>query len=138
MLKPWQQRSADETVTPSTSAAAIGCLPRGYLLRVDILSCLDPYGRRLVECRTERITSLLDVIVKEEILEKCDNSQYRWVRDKLQEAALALTEKLRESSQLDIGRSLYYSLVKKEVKDELFTFVDLINDRNVFEVGRVY
>jgi predicted ATPase len=77
---------------------------------------------------------LLDFILKEEILEKRDNNSFRWVHDKLQEAALSLTGKRRESFQLDIGRTLYYGLDKKQVEDELFTIVDLINNGNVLRL----
>lgn len=46
-------------------------------------------------------------------------NKYRWIHDQLREAALSLTGKRRESFQLDIGRTLYYGLDKKEVQDEL-------------------
>ncbi|CAJ1969052.1 unnamed protein product [Cylindrotheca closterium] len=92
------------------------------------------YGRRLVESKTERTALLLDFIVKEQILEKADNNTFRWVHDKLQEAALSLTGKRRESFQLDIGRTLYYGLDKNQVEDELFAIVDLINSGNVLRL----
>ncbi|KAL3936145.1 MAG: hypothetical protein SGBAC_008479 [Bacillariaceae sp.] len=91
------------------------------------------YGRRLVQNRIERTTALLEAITKEKILEKCGINEYRWVHDKLQEAALALTGKRRESFQLDIGRTLYYGLDKKQTEYELFTIVDLINSGNVLK-----
>lgn len=93
------------------------------------------YGRRLVESRIEKTESLLDLIVKEDILEKCDNAhQYRWVHDVLREAALSLTGERRESFQLDIGRTLYYGLEKKQVEDDMFTIVDLINNGNALKL----
>mmetsp|Transcript_25755 Transcript_25755/g.63078 ORF Transcript_25755/g.63078 Transcript_25755/m.63078 type:complete len:791 (-) Transcript_25755:1167-3539(-) len=93
------------------------------------------YGRRLVETRIQKTHSLLDAIVNEDILERCDDNQYRWVHDKLQEAALCLTGKQRETFQLDIGRTLYYGLEKKQVEDELFSIVDLINNGNVLQLA---
>ncbi|KAL3940658.1 MAG: hypothetical protein SGBAC_004844 [Bacillariaceae sp.] len=92
------------------------------------------YGRRLVESRIERTNSLLDAIIKDEILEKCEKGQYRWVHDVLREAALSLTGERRESFQLDIGRTLYYGLQKKQVEDNLFSIVDLINNGNVLRL----
>ncbi|KAL3938114.1 MAG: hypothetical protein SGBAC_006897 [Bacillariaceae sp.] len=92
------------------------------------------YGRRLVESKLEHTTALLNFILKEQILEKRDKNTFRWVHDKLQEAALSLTGKRRESFQLDIGRTLYYGLNKQEVEDELFTIVDLINNGNVLKL----
>ncbi|KAL3944900.1 MAG: hypothetical protein SGBAC_001045 [Bacillariaceae sp.] len=92
------------------------------------------YGRRLVESRVEGSSSLLNAIVKESIWEKCDGNNYRWIHDKLQEAALSLTGKQRESFQLDIGRTLYYGLDKQQVEDELFAIVDLINSGNVLRL----
>ncbi|CAJ1948449.1 unnamed protein product [Cylindrotheca closterium] len=92
------------------------------------------YGRRLVETKLERTVALLEIIVKEEVLEKYANSKYRWVHDKLQEAALSLTGKQRESFQLDIGRTLYYGLNRKQVEEELFSVVDLINNGNVLQL----
>ncbi|CAJ1941652.1 unnamed protein product, partial [Cylindrotheca closterium] len=92
------------------------------------------YGRRLVESKLELTAALLHFILKEQILEKADNNTFRWVHDKLQEAALSLTGKRRESFQLDIGRTLYYGLDKQQVEVELFTIVDLINNGNVLRL----
>jgi len=93
------------------------------------------YGRRLVENRVEPTLTLLDVIIKEDILEKCDHGMYRWVHDMLREASLSLTGQRRESFQLDIGRTLYYGLDKKKVEDSLFSIVDLINNGNVLKLA---
>jgi len=92
------------------------------------------YGRRLVETRVEPTLALLDVIIKEDILERCDNGNYRWVHDMLREASLSLTGERRESFQLDIGRTLYYGLDKKKVEDDLFAIVDLINNGNILKL----
>ncbi|CAJ1903221.1 unnamed protein product [Cylindrotheca closterium] len=92
------------------------------------------YGRRLVESRIDNTKSLLEAIVKEEILENGDTGQYRWVHDVLREAALSLTGERRESFQLDIGRTLYYGLEKKQVEENLFPIVDLINNGNVLKL----
>ncbi|KAL3942928.1 MAG: hypothetical protein SGBAC_002956 [Bacillariaceae sp.] len=93
------------------------------------------YGRRLVDSRIEPTTSLLDFILQEQIVEERDNNSFRWVHDKLQEAALGLTGERRESFQLDIGRTLYYGLDPRQVEDELFTIVDLINNGNILRLN---
>jgi len=89
------------------------------------------YGRRLVAAKIQPLSVLLESIVKENILEKGDNKQYRWVHGKVQEAALSLIEKLRESFQLDIATTLYYGMEKSQVEEDLFAIVDLMNRGNV-------
>ncbi|CAJ1957586.1 unnamed protein product [Cylindrotheca closterium] len=87
------------------------------------------YGRRLVETKTAPVSSLLPLLVADDIFEKSEQ-QYRWTHDKLQEAALSLSGSLRDTFQLDIGKTLYYGLTKEQVEEDLFTIVDLINNGN--------
>ncbi|CAJ1952929.1 unnamed protein product [Cylindrotheca closterium] len=88
------------------------------------------YGRRLVEERIEPVSSLLPLLVSDSIFEKGEKQQYRWTHDKLQEAALSLSEARRDTFQMDIGKTLYYGLTKEQVEEDLFTIVDLINNGN--------
>ncbi|CAJ1954192.1 unnamed protein product [Cylindrotheca closterium] len=88
------------------------------------------YGRRLVETKTEPVSSLLPLLVADDIFEKSENQQYRWAHDKLQEAALSLSGELRDTFCLDIGKILYYGLAEEHVEQDLFTIVDLINNGN--------
>jgi len=89
------------------------------------------YGRRLVAEKVQPISVLLESIVKENIFERGDNKQYRWVHGKVQEAALSLIGKVRESFQLDIATTLYYGMKKSQVEEDLFAIVDLMNRGNV-------
>jgi len=91
------------------------------------------YGRRLVDTRIKPVASLLPLLVADNIFEKGEKEQYRWVHDKLQEAALSLSETRRETFQLDIGKTLYYGLTKEQVEEDLFTIVDLINNGNILK-----
>ncbi|KAL3929705.1 MAG: hypothetical protein SGBAC_012094, partial [Bacillariaceae sp.] len=91
------------------------------------------YGRRLVETRTEPVSSLLPGLVADSIFENSEKQQYRWAHDKLQEAALSLSGTRRDTFQLDIGKTLYYGLHSEQVEADLFTIVDLINHGNVLK-----
>ena len=93
------------------------------------------YGRRLIERKPKPVSSLLDVLVADDVFEKGENDEYRWAHDKLQEAALSLSGKRRETFQLDIGKTLYYGLSEDEVEEDLFTIVDLINNGNALKLG---
>ncbi|KAL3939929.1 MAG: hypothetical protein SGBAC_005438 [Bacillariaceae sp.] len=88
------------------------------------------YGRRLVDTRTKPVSSLLPMLVADNIFEQAEKQQYRWVHDKLQEAALSFLGTRRDTFQLDIGKTLYYGLTKEQVEEDLFTIVDLINNGN--------
>ncbi|CAJ1953895.1 unnamed protein product [Cylindrotheca closterium] len=91
----------------------------------------DHHGRRLVGAKIDKVSKLLPGVVQDDFLEPFGENHYRWVHDKVQEAALCLTGKHRESFQLDIGTTLYYCLDKEHLEDDLFNVVDLINRGNV-------
>ncbi|KAL3938239.1 MAG: hypothetical protein SGBAC_006816 [Bacillariaceae sp.] len=92
----------------------------------------NTYGRRLTEGKMEKAPALLDIILEKAFVEKYGDRHYRWVHDKIQEAALNVRP-IRESFQLDIGTSLYYSLDPLKLEEDLFTVVDLINTGNVLK-----
>mmetsp|Transcript_6116 Transcript_6116/g.14398 ORF Transcript_6116/g.14398 Transcript_6116/m.14398 type:complete len:1158 (+) Transcript_6116:126-3599(+) len=89
------------------------------------------YGRRVTEGEIEALPKLLQLVVDGNYLEKLDATHYRWVHDKVQEAALYLAGTLREAHHLDIGTSLYYCLEAKQLEEDLFNVVDLINKGNI-------
>ncbi|CAJ1961667.1 unnamed protein product [Cylindrotheca closterium] len=91
----------------------------------------DHHGRRLVGSKIEKISELLPRLVQDDFLEPFGEKHYRWVHDKVQEAALCLTGKHRESLQLDIGTTLYYCLEDEYLEEDLFNVVDLINRGNI-------
>ena len=63
----------------------------------------------------EPLSKLLELVVDGNYLEQLDATHYRWVHDKVQEAALYLAGTLRETHYLDIGTSLYYCLEAKQL-----------------------
>jgi len=75
----------------------------------------------------EMVTDMLMTLENEMLIELCGLNNYRWVHDKVQEAALALEEAQRASFQFEIGRALLMSLPEKQLEDELFSVVDLLN-----------
>ncbi|KAL3932910.1 MAG: hypothetical protein SGBAC_010631, partial [Bacillariaceae sp.] len=89
------------------------------------------YGRRVTEGEMEDLSKLLKIVVDGNYLEQLDATHYRWVHDKVQEAALYLAGTLREAHHLDIGTSLYYCLDSKQLEEDLFNVVDLINKGNI-------
>ncbi|KAL3938434.1 MAG: hypothetical protein SGBAC_006652 [Bacillariaceae sp.] len=88
------------------------------------------YGTMRGLGKKEPLADLLEIIIRESFFEKTLGG-YRWVHDKVQEAALNFTGNVRPSVQLDIGTTLYYCLKKEELEDDLFNVVDLINNGNV-------
>jgi len=79
---------------------------------------------------TDTVEKLLALVLGERILEEAGVNKYRWVHDKVQEAALSqdeLDDEANASFQFEIGEALYYSLDQEELQEELFTVVDLIN-----------
>ncbi|CAJ1964983.1 unnamed protein product [Cylindrotheca closterium] len=78
----------------------------------------------------ESIQPLLENVTSHHIVDHAGQGRYRWVHDKVQEAALALTGGERESFQFSVGASLYHWLSKEELENELFEVTDLINSYN--------
>ncbi|KAL3928958.1 MAG: hypothetical protein SGBAC_012418 [Bacillariaceae sp.] len=72
---------------------------------------------------------LMIMAVKDNFIEECGAEKYRWVHDKVQEAAFSLL-KGAKMSQFDIGRMLYYSLEPSQLDQDIFAVVDLINTGN--------
>lgn len=75
----------------------------------------------------EDVSSMLMTLESEMLIETCGTQNYRWVHDKVQEAALALEEAQQITFQFEIGRALLMSLPEKQLEDELFNVVDLLN-----------
>lgn len=77
------------------------------------------------------VADFLAVAKKEGLIESIDESEYRWVHDKVQEAALYLSDNVNDSFQFDIGITLLRGLTPEEVENKLFDIVDLINNGKV-------
>ncbi|CAJ1941257.1 unnamed protein product [Cylindrotheca closterium] len=72
---------------------------------------------------------LMGMAVKDSFIEECGSDKYRWVHDKVQEAAFSLILDVKVS-QFDIGRILFYYLEPSQLEQDLFAVVDLINNGN--------
>ncbi|CAB9531002.1 Transcriptional regulator [Seminavis robusta] len=121
-------------------------LPSNLQLLLQYASCLgasfkastlrliwDPKGRRVQEskdeadCNTGNIAYMLDSLVKGNFIESCGIQEYRWVHDKVQEAAGSLGNVVTASFRLKVGIELYNLLSAKELDERLFDVADLIN-----------
>ncbi|CAJ1947731.1 unnamed protein product [Cylindrotheca closterium] len=87
------------------------------------------YGTMRALGNKEPLSNLLAIIIRESFFEKIRGG-YRWVHDKVQEAALYFTGDVRPTVQLDIGTTLYYCLKAEQLEDDIFNVVDLINNGN--------
>ncbi|KAL3938634.1 MAG: hypothetical protein SGBAC_006491 [Bacillariaceae sp.] len=79
----------------------------------------------------EPLAKLITAAEENCFIEKCGPKHYRWVHDKVQEAALLLKKRAKAAFQLDVGSSLYYCLDEKSLEEELFNVADIINSGNV-------
>eukprot|EP00980_Cylindrotheca_fusiformis_P027454 scaffold20461_cov117-Cylindrotheca_fusiformis.AAC.17 len=75
----------------------------------------------------DTITDLLAVVVSSNLVEACGEKEYRWVHDKVQEAALSLNDTVSPEFQFEIGTALFHSLDANGLEEHLFDVVDLIN-----------
>lgn len=77
------------------------------------------------------LNQLLEVLERGNYIEGCGPSVFRFVHDKIQEAALALGRAAEPSFQYEIGSILYHCLEAEDLNDCLFDMVDLINKGRV-------
>eukprot|EP00980_Cylindrotheca_fusiformis_P025743 scaffold14558_cov137-Cylindrotheca_fusiformis.AAC.8 len=77
------------------------------------------------------ITGLLAVVVSSNLVEACGEDEYRWVHDKVQEAALSLSDVVTPEFQFEIGAALYHSLDANGLEEQVFDVIDLINKGRV-------
>jgi len=75
--------------------------------------------------------SLLGRLQEEEFIEEYGENGYRWVHDKVQEAALSLSTIVNASFKFKIGKTLVSALDEAELHEKLFDVVDLINHGDV-------
>eukprot|EP00980_Cylindrotheca_fusiformis_P010936 scaffold2499_cov125-Cylindrotheca_fusiformis.AAC.27 len=79
----------------------------------------------------EDVSEMLIALVGRNFLEIPEMGVYRWVHDRVQEAALSLGEARKPSFQFEIGSILYHHLEMKQLDDSLFDVVNLINNGNM-------
>eukprot|EP00980_Cylindrotheca_fusiformis_P012102 scaffold2923_cov121-Cylindrotheca_fusiformis.AAC.12 len=94
---------------------------------------LDLIWRELSTASGDTIANLLGEVVSSNFVEACGPNVYRWVHDKVQEAALSLSDTVTPQVQFQIGIWLYHSLDVNELEAQLFDVVDLINKGRVSE-----
>eukprot|EP00980_Cylindrotheca_fusiformis_P026083 scaffold15311_cov136-Cylindrotheca_fusiformis.AAC.5 len=77
------------------------------------------------------IAELLALVVSSNLVEARGEDEYQWVHDKVQEAALSLSDIVTPEFQFQIGTALYHSLDANDLEKHLFDVVDLINKGQV-------
>ena len=78
---------------------------------------------------TGTFKTLLEQVVQEHFLEEVGPSRYRWVHDKVEEAAMSLIPKEKQASlQFEVGLSLVRNLSEKELEAAIFVIVNLLNN----------
>ncbi|KAL3924627.1 MAG: hypothetical protein SGILL_000928 [Bacillariaceae sp.] len=94
-----------------------------------ILLLWERIGTQKTERRVDQVDRLLQLAVDEKFFEAMDaNASFRFVHDKVQEAAASLIAKSeRESFHKEIGRCLYTELAEEKLEQMLFVVVDLLN-----------
>ncbi|KAL3938885.1 MAG: hypothetical protein SGBAC_006285 [Bacillariaceae sp.] len=76
---------------------------------------------------TEDVSLLLRRLKAENFIESVDEKSYRWVHDKVQEAALMLGNASEDAFQFNLGVTLYSSLQPRQLDDVLFDTANLLN-----------
>ena len=77
------------------------------------------------------VAEFLKIAEQESLIESNGESEYRWVHDKVQEAALYLSDMVNDAFRFDIGITLLHGLTQEEVEEKLFDIVDLVNSGKV-------
>ncbi|CAJ1947917.1 unnamed protein product [Cylindrotheca closterium] len=77
------------------------------------------------------VADFLNLTKQESLIESNGGSEYRWVHDKVQEAALHLSDTVNDAFRFDIGITLLHGMTPNEVEEKLFDMVDLINSGKV-------
>lgn len=125
-------------------------MPEDVQLLLRVAACLGPSFRvsilqklwknlSFVESkgfRVNDISTMIAFIEDELLIEAWTGDKYRWVHDKVQEAALLLTDVEVVTLKFEMGKVLFYNLFGRELEDELFDVVDLVsagNDRKSAE-----
>ena len=77
--------------------------------------------------KEDSIDFMLASLEDKDFIESVFLGTYRWVHDRIQEAALSLGEAASAEFQFEIGSILYQGLNAKNLEDALFDVVNLIN-----------
>ncbi|CAJ1938980.1 unnamed protein product [Cylindrotheca closterium] len=116
-------------------------MPADVKLLLRVAACLGPtFGVSILEtlwknlpyiptnssAGLDNIPKLITFIESELLIEAWAGDKYRWVHDKVQEAALSLVESDEVNLKFHLGKALYYNLQGIELEDSLFDIIDLI------------
>ncbi|KAL3937754.1 MAG: hypothetical protein SGBAC_007200 [Bacillariaceae sp.] len=102
----------------------------GPTLRVSILETL---WKNLTFVQSQgfeldQVSTLIEYIHGEMLIEAWGGDKYRWVHDKVQEAALLSLDMDERSLKFEMGKVLYFHLEGKDLDDGLFDVADLISN----------
>ena len=77
----------------------------------------------------EEVDVLLEVAMREMLIEHAGGTSYRFVHDKIQETAMQLIpEEEYDEFRTDMGKVLYENLPEDELETMIFVLADLLND----------
>ncbi|CAJ1938942.1 unnamed protein product [Cylindrotheca closterium] len=128
MLKSRMQKMPEDVQVLLQVAACLGPAFRSSILEIiwKNLSYVETKGVVVSD-----LTKLISFIESELLVEAwAGDNRYRWVHDKVQEAALSLVQVDELALKFDLGKALYYNLQGKELEDSLFDIADLITTGN--------
>ncbi|KAL3932210.1 MAG: hypothetical protein SGBAC_010954 [Bacillariaceae sp.] len=66
------------------------------------------------------LSILIEEMLYEQCIEEYGESGYKWIHDKVQEAAISLSDKVNESFKFQIGKTLVSALDAEQLEEELF------------------
>jgi predicted ATPase len=85
----------------------------------------------------DKLKQLLGEAIDESFLEVYGESHYRWVHDKVREAAMSLvTEEKMQAFRLDLGQILLLELSETELKAVIFVVANLLNAKEVSDPAK--
>ncbi|KAL3932919.1 MAG: hypothetical protein SGBAC_010629 [Bacillariaceae sp.] len=144
LLKWTYDVSAIHAATMSTTNVAdllevrIRQLPEEVQLFLQYAACLGSSFKASImqriwnnkggSAQTESIENFLETSICSNIIERCGRARFRWVHDKVQEAALALSGSNSDQFQFSVGVLLLRLLGNDDLEDHLFEVTDLINN----------
>ena len=96
---------------------------------------LDPFDpgpfldslQKPIDRSVDAVVPLLEKLVAGSFVEHSGNYTYQWIHDKVQEAAQSLGDASQASFQFDLGMKLVNGLDGRELDDEIFDVVNLVN-----------
>ena len=80
-----------------------------------------------IDRSVDAVVPLLEKLEALSFLEHSGNYTYQWIHDKVQEAAQSLGDASQASFQFDLGMKLLHGLDDRQLNDEIFDVVNLIN-----------